>query len=102
MKFRRSPIALLILLCLSVYLHGQTWSGVLDLTRGIDWSRAGVVGGIPTTRTQCVTSQCNTVARGTVTTTSINAAIASASPNTYVQIPAGTFTKIGRASCRER
>lgn len=95
MKFRPSPIALVILLCFSGYLQGQSWSGILDPSRAIDWSRAGVVGGIPTNRTECVTSQCTTVAGGTVTTASVNAAIASAPSNTYVLIPAGTFTITG-------
>ncbi|MCU1308148.1 MAG: hypothetical protein JWN45_2843, partial [Acidobacteriaceae bacterium] len=95
MKFRRSPVTLVILLCLSGYLYGQSWSGILNSRRAVDWSNAGVVGGIPTNRVQCVTAACNTVSSGTVTTTSINAAIASAPSNTYVQIPAGTFTIMG-------
>ena len=68
------------------------WAGILDPTRAIDWSYVGVPGGIPTTRTQCVTSACQTVTGGTVTSASLNAAITSAPNNTYVLIPNGTYT----------
>jgi len=91
LRFRFSPIVFVIL-CFAGSLYGQAWSGILDPSRAIDWSKAGVVGGIPTNRTQCVTSQCNAVSGGTVTAASINAALASAPANTYVLVPAGTFT----------
>lgn len=55
------------------------------------WSTAGIVGGVPT-RTACVTAACNTVAGGTVTTASVNAAITSAPANTTIVMPAGPFT----------
>jgi hypothetical protein len=89
--FRLSPIVFVIF-CFTGFLYGQAWSGILDPSRAVDWSQAGVVGGIPTNRTQCVTTACNTVSNGTtVTSASINAAIASAPANTYIQVPAGTF-----------
>jgi hypothetical protein len=66
------------------------WDGVLAPSRAIDWSHVGAT--IDDTRTQCVTALCNTVAGGNVTAASINAALASAPPNTYVSVPAGTFT----------
>jgi hypothetical protein len=73
-------------------LHGQTtlWSGVIDPSRAIDWSKVGAT--ISTNRTQCATSACATVSGGTVTAASINAALASAPAGTYVLIPAGSFT----------
>lgn len=43
-------------------------------------------------RTQCTTSACNTVSGGTVTASSINTALASASHGQYILIPAGNFT----------
>src|SRR4051812_31336916 len=53
------------------------------------WTLAGVSGGIPATYTQCVTAACNTVSGGTVTSASVNAAIASAPNLTYVSMAAG-------------
>ena len=52
-----------------------------------DWTTAGVVGGIPTTRTQCGT----TIAAGASATT-INNAIAACAANHYVLLGAGSFT----------
>lgn len=66
------------------------WSGILDTSRAIDWSSVGAT--ISTTRTQCVTTACATVTGGSVTATTINAALASAPKNSYVLLPAGTFT----------
>jgi hypothetical protein len=70
--------------------YAASWSGILDPSRAVDWSNAGAA--ISTTRTQCTTSACNAVTGGTVTTTSLNAAINSAPANTYIQIPTGIFT----------
>lgn len=91
MKFRLSPVVFVTLIFCATSLFGQSWSGVLDSSRAIDWSQAGSAH-INDVRTQCVTSQCATVSGGTVTVASINAALASAPANTYVLIPAGTFT----------
>ena len=95
-----------ILLLFSIHSSGQSWSGVLAPSRAIDWSHAGLPGTFPDgektpnpwtppTRTQCVTSQCNTVSGGNVTASTINAAISSAPGGTYVLIPAGTFALSG-------
>jgi hypothetical protein len=96
-SYKPSPIVFvsLIILFLSESLHPQAWSGILDPSRAVDWSQAGVAEGIPANRTQCGTSQCNTVAGGSVTTASINAALASAPANTYVLVPAGTYALSG-------
>jgi hypothetical protein len=92
LRFRHSPIVFVIFVCFCGSLHGQAaWSGILDPSRAINWSQAGAT--ISTTRTQCVTSACNTVSSGTtVTAASINAALASAPANTYVLVPAGTYS----------
>jgi hypothetical protein len=71
------------------------WAGILNPARAINWTTPGVVGGIPARLTQCVTASCNTLAGGTVTSTSINNALNSALADTYVAIPAGTFTLTG-------
>jgi hypothetical protein len=73
------------------------WTGVLSQARAIDWSRnnAGVVGGIPSASwTQCVTSACNTVTSAGVAATAaqINAALASATSDTYVLLATGTYS----------
>lgn len=92
LRFRHVPIVFTALICLCGALYGQQWSGILDPSRAIDWSSVGA-SAISASRAQCVTSACTTVSNGTtVTAASINAAIASAPANTYVQIPAGTFT----------
>jgi hypothetical protein len=68
-------------------------AGVLAPERFTNWT-PGVVGGIPTTRTQCVTAACSTVTTSGASSTSaqINAAISSAPANTYVSLPAGTYS----------
>src|SRR5260370_2385680 len=68
---------------------GQSWSGILAPTRAISWSAAGAT--IVTPTTNCTTSACNTLYGGTVTTASLNAAIASAPANTVVSISAGSI-----------
>jgi hypothetical protein len=68
-------------------------AGVLAPERFTAWT-PGVVGGIPTTRTQCTTTACGTVTTNGASSTSaqINAAIASAPANSYVLLPAGTYS----------
>jgi hypothetical protein len=68
-------------------------AGVLSPERFSAWN-PGVQGGIPTTRTQCTNTNCMTVTTNGAASTSaqINAAIASAPANSYVLLPAGTYT----------
>jgi hypothetical protein len=54
--------------------HAQPWSGVISPPRAIDWSNAGVSGGIPNRTTICAT-----LGPG-VTATQINNAISAARP----------------------
>lgn len=77
--------------------YAQLWSGILSAGRATDWTQAGVVGGIPTNRTQCVTSACATVTTNGASSTQaqIQAAIASAPANTYVLLPAGQYSLPG-------
>ena len=93
MTLLKDFLVALLAVCLgsSAYCQTPPWNGVLDPSRAVDWSHAGA--SIATTRTQCATSACSAVSSGTsVTAASINAALASASQNSYVLIPAGTFT----------
>jgi hypothetical protein len=102
-------ISIAILLLFSVPSYGQAWSGILAPSRAFDWSNAGLPAVLPdgeTTanpwtppvRTQCKTSQCNTVSGGSVTATTISAALNSAPAGTYVLIPSGTFALGGNVS----
>src|SRR5437867_65706 len=80
-------LALTILLGFSGSLHAQPWSGILSSSRAIDWSRAGVVGGVPS----ATWAQCgSTVAAGSTAAT-INSAIQACTANHYVLLGVGTF-----------
>lgn len=95
MVSRRSLLVSLLgmLLFLSGVSHSQNWSGILDPARAADWSSPGIVGGIPSASWgDCTTAACNTLSGGTVTSASISAAISSASANTVVKVPAGSYT----------
>jgi hypothetical protein len=72
-----------ILLCLSTRSQAQT---VLDPSRKIDWSSAGVVGGIPVRTTICATLSAG------ATAAQINSAIASCPANQVVSLGAGTYS----------
>jgi hypothetical protein len=51
-----ADIRLLLILSMLVWgtlAFGQAWSGILDLSRAIDWSTAGIPGGIPDRTTIC-------------------------------------------------
>jgi hypothetical protein len=93
MKRNRLLLFSLILLCLSPYSHAQSWSGIIDPKRAIDWSGAGVKGGIPN-----ATTICNTIAPYTGTAAAINTALSGcsggtlASPKVVLLSPAGTYT----------
>ena len=94
-----------VLIYFSIFLlsatltHAQLLSsGVLNASRAIDWTKAGAT--INDARAACVTTACNTVSSGTtVTTASINAAIATMSANQYLMIPAGTWSMSGAIYC---
>ena len=91
---------LLILTLWTLPVQAQSWSGIIDRSRAIDWNQAGVPGGIPTNRPNCTTAACLALATGgvgAVTTATINAAIA-ANPGTVINIRAGTFTISGGIS----
>lgn len=78
---------LIIVLLLSLPCFGQNWSGILSTSRAVNWSNAGVIGGIPTTRTQCG----STIAAYTGSTAAINSALAACGANQYVLLGPGTF-----------
>jgi hypothetical protein len=85
MKRKKLLLLSLILLCLSTPAHAQLWSGIIDLSRAIVWSQAGVPGGIPTRTTICATLNPG------ATPDQINSAIASCPANQVVFLNAGTY-----------
>lgn len=94
MTARRSLFLPLFLLCLSLCSHAQQqWSGILAPTRAIDWSNAGVSGGIPSGAwTQCGSTIAPYGTSGSPKSpNAINAVIAACGNNTYVLLGAGTF-----------
>ena len=85
------------LLCPKLAQAVPPWSGILVSSRAIDWSQAGVSGGIPLRTTICKTAQCNAVTALTYgndttdATTAIQNALNSCPANQVVFLPAGTY-----------
>jgi len=68
-------------------IYAQQWSGIIDPTRAVDWSQAGIPGGIPNRTTQCGA----TIAAFSGTAATINSAIASCPAGQFVSLGAGVF-----------
>jgi hypothetical protein len=85
MKYKLELI-LLSVFSLPVHSFAQPWSGIIDPTRAIDWSNAGVPGGIPKRTTTCATLSPG------VTSGQINTAIAGCPANQVVFLNPGTYT----------
>src|SRR5262249_6021516 len=80
----------LLLLAVSPHVFAQAWSGILAPSRAIDWTKAGVVGGIPSASwTQCG----STIAAGASAST-IQTAINNCAANHYVQLGVGNFASL--------
>ena len=96
MRKKSPPLFLLILIIVGVSVHGyaQLWSGILDPTRAIDWSTAGIPGGIPS---GSWTQSGSTIAASACgdgssdCTSTIQAALNSCGTSHYVLLGAGTF-----------
>ena len=85
---------LFVLATASVSSHAQApWSGIIAPSRAINWSSAGVVGGIPDANwTQCgstISPYGSSASPDSPST--INTQISGCPANTYVQLGAGTF-----------
>lgn len=88
-------ISLVLLVLLSpTSLPAQAWSGIVSPSRAIDWSTAGVSGGIPSgSWTTCTTTACNLLSSASnVTAANINSAISSAPAHSVILLPSGTFS----------
>ncbi len=79
------PLISSILLCFSGFAYAQQWAGVLDPSRAIDWSNAGVSTGIPARTTNCATLNPG------ATAAQINSAISSCASGQTVFLNAGTY-----------
>src|SRR5438874_4480222 len=78
-------ILLALLCCFPAYSHAQLWSGIISPSRAIDWSNAGVPGGIPNRSNICATLNPGASAA------QINSAIAACPSNEVVFLNAGTY-----------
>lgn len=67
-------------------IQAQQWSGILNASRAIDWSNAGIPGGIQNRATICATLNPG------ATSAQINSAIANCPANQVVYLNAGTYT----------
>lgn len=83
----KTLLLLLLLLCSEGW--GQNlWSNILDPARAVDWTTAGVAGGIPSANyTQCG----SLISSYTGTAAAINTVLAGCSANQFVLLAAGTF-----------
>lgn len=93
MKFFTPLLSILLLLSPTLQAQ-QPWSGVLSPNRAFDWraNPPGVVGGIPTNRTQCGSTIAPYGSSSSPASPStINSAIAACGANQYVLLGAGNF-----------
>ena len=74
-----------VVLCLPRVLEAQNWAGIMNPRRAVDWSKAGIAGGIPNR-----TTIYKTLAPG-VTAEQINEAIASCPSGQVVFLGPGTY-----------
>ena len=95
MKKLQSRLCFFLLLLIAPISAGaqQAWSGIISPSRAINWSNAGVIGGIPDASwTQCgSTIQAYGASGAPGSATTINNGISACGTNQYVQLGAGTF-----------
>lgn len=103
--WRVITLGFMLTLSLSGISVGQAWSGVIDTSRAIDWTQVGLQPTFgsgettinrwtpPSGRTQCITTQCQTVTTnaGASTVAQINTALVTAPAKTFVLLPPGTY-----------
>src|SRR6266851_3628268 len=83
MKREQWLVLFLILFCHTSNSHAQAWSGIIDPSRAVDWSRAGT--SIPNRTTNCATLSSG------ATSSQINSAISSCPANQVVFLNPGTY-----------
>lgn len=85
MRRRLSLLVSLVILGFSAHSYAQNASGIVNSSRVIDWSKAGIPGGTPTS-----TAICTTLNPG-ATAAQINSAIAACPSGQVVFLSAGTY-----------
>lgn len=88
-NMKTNRLATIAIVCLCKTLVAQPWAGIIDPSRAITWSNAGVPGGVPNRTTICATLSPGS------TSAQINSAIASCPANQVVFLSAGTYTLSG-------
>jgi len=78
---------LFFLVLFSVSVQAQNWSGILDPSRAVDWSQAGVQGGIPSASW----TQCGSTIPAGASVSTIQSTINNCGAHQYVLLGAGTF-----------
>src|SRR2546428_3804748 len=68
--------------------QAQPWSGIIDSSRAIDWSQAGVPGGIPP---QSSRTQCGSTITATNNASVIQSALDACGANQFVKLGPGKF-----------
>ena len=90
-KMRRAHllVIILIMLCCPTHSRAQLSSGIISSSRAMDWTQAGIPGGLPSTSwTQCG----STIAAYSGSAATINSALSACGANQYVLLGSGTFT----------
>ena len=87
----KSIAAIILLLSLTGAGRAQNWAGILANSRAIDWSGAGVVGGIPTRTTICSTINPYGTSGTPASPATINSAIAACPSGQVVFLTSGDY-----------
>ncbi len=80
------------------HVSAAPWSDIVSPTRAIDWSRAGVEGGIPSASW----TQCGATLPAGSSVVTIQNAINACDVNQFVQLAAGTFTLTSGLNMKSR
>jgi len=83
---RISWLVALLFIVTPMTAHAQLWSGIIDRSRAIDWTNAGLPGGIPNRTVTCATLTPGATAE------QISGAIASCPAGQVVFLSAGTYS----------
>jgi hypothetical protein len=89
---KRATLLSILYLVLGVALPCFAATSPIDPSRSIDWSKAGIPGGIPNRTTICATISATIYGNGTTdATTAIQTALNSCPANQVVYLPSGTY-----------
>jgi len=84
--------SLILLLMVPTTAYAQLWTGIIDPSRAINWSAAGIPGGIPNRTTICSTINAATYGNGTSDATGgIQTAMNGCPTGQVVSLSPGTF-----------